>query len=289
MRLAGPRFWSPSTPAALRAWAATSNRARPAAPPTQADQVHIADRRPGQHRARERRRDVQVVRRSCPGRELEFGGFEPDHAEGDRRTVGFGGAPVALLYRRCLRRRVERDLDHGPEVHSVSCWRVNDASTWSGADGSGKWPETSLKGDRALGRRDEDAEVGRVDRVGAVARRLTVVRADHLDDRADSGKLGELRHRSDGVHVGVEAMGGDELRERGLRTTTGRGRGQHDPANDADQERDGQPGSPPAAHSARNTSLTAPKAFSSRSTCVLHCLAEWVGPARWVTPEKWSY
>ena len=34
-----------------------------------------------------------------------------------------------------------------PTCTPSSCCSVNEASTWSGSDGSGSWPETSVKGD----------------------------------------------------------------------------------------------------------------------------------------------
>jgi hypothetical protein len=50
--------------------------------------------------------------------------------------------------------------------------------------------------------------------VGAVASRLTVVGPDDPDDGGDLGKPGDFRHRASAVDDGVEAMLGDELRER---------------------------------------------------------------------------
>ena len=69
--------------------------------------------------------------------------------------------------------------------------------------------------------------------MNAAARGLTIIRAGYLCDRADSGKPGKCWQRPDSVNVGVKAMRCDELRKRGLRTATGRGSGEHDPAHDA--------------------------------------------------------
>ena len=64
---------------------------------------------------------------------------------------------------------------------------------------------------------------------------------------ATPGRWATCGHRTVGVDDGVESVGRHEPWERGFRPATrGRG-GQHQPADDADQERDGQPGPPPAA------------------------------------------
>lgn len=104
-----------------------------------------------------------------------------------------------------------------------------------------------VKGRPAGGRYDE--QVRRVDRMRAGARRLAVVRGDEFGGRGDSGKPGELRHGLISVHDGVEAPRGNKLRKCRLRATTCRRGSQHHTANDAYQDRDGQPRSPPAAQS----------------------------------------
>ena len=86
---------------------------------TEANRVYVADRGSWDHSAGESPGRIQVVAGSCPGRELELGGFEADHAEGDGRTVGFQLCTSGIVERRGLRGRVERDVDYGPEMYSV--------------------------------------------------------------------------------------------------------------------------------------------------------------------------
>jgi hypothetical protein len=70
---------------------------------------------------------------------------------------------------------------------------------------------------------------------------LTVGRGDHLCSGDDLGELWELGHGSGGVHDGVEPMSRDKPGKGRLGTTTCGGGSEHEPANDADQDRNGQP------------------------------------------------
>ena len=75
----------------------------------------------------------------------------------------------------------------------------------------------------------------------AVAGWLTIGGGDQLCDGGNPGKPRQLRHGSDGVHDRVKSMGFDKPGKRGLRATTCGGGSEHKPANDADQDRNGQP------------------------------------------------
>jgi hypothetical protein len=55
---------------------------------TQVDEIFLEDHCPRDHGAGEGLGGVEVVGRSPPGRELVCGGFDPNHAERNRRTLG---------------------------------------------------------------------------------------------------------------------------------------------------------------------------------------------------------
>ena len=143
----------------------------------QAHQVHIANSCLWKHGARERRCDVKVVGRSCPRRELELASFEADHTEGDHGTRGFRGCSSGVVESRCLRPRVKRDVDHGPEVHSVVLLESERCQRLVRSRRIRHMAGDELENRRCAGRCEEDAEVGRVHWVRATARRLTIIGA----------------------------------------------------------------------------------------------------------------
>jgi hypothetical protein len=154
-------------------------------------------------------------------------------------------------------------VDHGPQLHAVVLSKADRCQHLVGGRRIRQVARDECERRSAFGRRDENAEVVRVDRVAAVARRLTTGRADELRGGGDPRKLGDLRHGLAGVHKGVEAVGGDKPWERGLRSAArGRG-GQHEPPNDTDEDRNGQPGPPSTAQLSAKRQANGPQDASS--------------------------
>ena len=214
---------------------------------TEPDEVRVARRHLREHGAAECWKGVEAVRGGGAGREIELGGFESDHPQGDCRARGFGRSPRGAVVRRQLRRSVEGDMDDGSQAYAlVLLERVRGQHFmrvrrfWHAA-------RHEIEGRSSLGGQDHHTELRGVERVLTRTRGLTAVGAESHRCRADFGEPGDLGCGPSGVHLGVEAVGGHEGREGRFRTpASGRG-GHYYPTYHADQDRHGQPRSPSVA------------------------------------------
>ena len=78
----------------------------------EAEVIEIDGSRCWKYRATERPGRIEGVVGSGAGWELDFGGFEPDHAKGDRRAIGSRWCAYGVVGRRGLGPCVEGDMDH---------------------------------------------------------------------------------------------------------------------------------------------------------------------------------
>src|ERR1700728_2086657 len=117
----------------------------------ESDEVVIGVRGPRDHFACKGWCGVKQVSGWLAGRELDLGRFDPDHMQGHRRTLGIRPCADGVVDRCKLRRRVERKVDHGPDVHAIVVLQSERCQYLIRADGSGRWPAMRLKGDLPLG------------------------------------------------------------------------------------------------------------------------------------------
>ena len=105
----------------------------------------------------------------------------------NHRAVGFRWCPRGIVERRGLAGRVERYVDHCAQVHAIILLKGERREYLVGFRRVGQAPGDELEQPAAGGRFEDDAEVRRVDRVGAAASRLTGVRTNELCYRGHLG------------------------------------------------------------------------------------------------------